>query len=97
MIFDQCSFSRQYSNRALLMDHRRAVHDAVAALPPETEVALPDLPPPAAPPRPPNDDFLPSRTRAVAAAVVFGLVVVVLVVLQFRAITRRPRDGESGG
>lgn len=93
-IFDQCSFSRQYSNRVEMMDHRRAVQESVAALPPATEVALPDLPAVAdAPPKPAGDDFLPSTSRWVAVVVVFGLLAIVLVVLQFRAIGRRIRDG----
>lgn len=95
-ILDQSSFSRQYSNRARLMDHRRAVQEAAARLPPETEVAIPDVPAPDATPahpKPAGDDFLPSKTRWVAVAVAFGLLVVVLIVLQLRALGRRLRDG----
>jgi hypothetical protein len=92
-IFFQCANSRQYSNRQLLMDHRHVVREAAEKArreaPAEVSLIADDAPPP----KPTGDGFLPSRGKALAIGAVFGLVVLVLLALQFRSIGRRRHRG----
>lgn len=91
-IFFQCANSRQYSNRQLLMEHRHAVAQAAEAdrrnAPAEVPLLADDPP---AGPKPDNNHFLPSREKAIAVGALFGLAVLVLLAMQFRAIRRRLR------
>lgn len=90
LLFDQLVWSRQYSNRRVLMAHRAAVRDAVAKLPkgvPPVEVAI--APPDAD--KPDGTQFLPSRDRVIAVAAGFGVLAGGLGFLQLRAIVRRRR------
>lgn len=97
VIFFQCVNSRQYSNRQLLMDHRHVVRDAAEKARREAPADVPLLAD--APPEPskPAGDFLPSRDKLIAVGAVFGVIVLVLLALQFRAIGRRLRGyGPTG-
>jgi hypothetical protein len=96
-IFFQCANSRQYSNRQLLMDHRHVVRAAAEKARKEapTDVPLIADTPPETPPA--GDRFLPSRDKVIAVGAVFGLVAVVLLALQFRAIGRRLRGCGPAG
>ncbi len=95
-IFNQVVESRQYSNRPLFMEHRAAVRDAVAKLPPESspeDVALPPTsePAPSTDPDPKSDDsaFLPSTDRVVVVLAAFGAFLGFLVFLKLRSRSRR--------
>jgi hypothetical protein len=93
VIFFQCANSRQYSNRQLLMEHRHVVREAAEKARREAPVDAPllDDAPPEQPK--PAGDFLPSRDKLIAVGAVFGVIVLVLLALQFRAIGRRLRGG----
>ncbi|HVK18631.1 MAG TPA: hypothetical protein VM533_16985 [Fimbriiglobus sp.] len=94
VIFFQCANSRQYSNRQLLMDHRHVVREAAEKARREAPTDVPliaDTPPEQ--PKPNGDQFMPSRDKLIAVGVVFGMIVLVLLALQFRAIGRRLRGG----
>lgn len=94
VLYDDCAWSRSYSNRKLLMAHRDAVRRAVAALPPPAEDALllPATPP--APKKPPTlEDIGLSETSLLAFGAVFGTLAVGLLALQIRSIRRRRRNG----
>lgn len=95
VIFDQCAWSRQYSNRKVLMDHREAVNAAVAKLPPETPAGEIDLGTPEVKPAEPGDDGLPSKEKVIIGLVVFVPVVIVLVAFQVRAFVRRSKARRS--
>ncbi len=91
-IFDDCAWSRSYSNRKLLMAHREAVRRAVAALPPPVEESLvlpttPDKPKKEAT----LEDIGLSENSLIAFGAVFGSLAVLLIALQIRAIRRRSR------
>ncbi|HET6574888.1 MAG TPA: hypothetical protein VFG68_14880 [Fimbriiglobus sp.] len=93
-IFFQIANSRQYSNRQQLMDHRHVVRAAAEKASQEAPADVPlvaDAPPEM--PLPADGDFLPSSGKVLAVGAVFGVVVLVLLALQFRAIGRRLRGG----
>jgi hypothetical protein len=93
VIFFQCANSRQYSNRQLLMDHRHVVRAAAEQARKEAPTDVPllaDAPPESLPA---GGNFLPSRDKLIAVGAVFGVVVLLLLALQFRAIGRRFRGG----
>jgi tetratricopeptide (TPR) repeat protein len=88
VLFDDCAWSRSFSNRKLLMAHREAVRRAVAALPPpaeETPLAFPDKPKKEAT----LEDIGLSENSLIAFGAVFGTLAVLLIALQIRAIRRR--------
>ena len=89
-VFDQCTWGRGYTNRDVLMAHRRAVRAAVAALPPEAADVVPDLP---ATPAGPTDAerWAEVRPAVVAVAAGGGLVAAGMVALQVRAWRKRVR------
>jgi predicted Zn-dependent protease len=87
VIIRQCVEGRQFSNRAVLMAHRKAVMAAVAELPADTSsdpVLVPDAPPAAN-----GGDFLPSEGRLIAVGAGFGVLAAVLIGLQVRAVWKR--------
>lgn len=88
VIYDQVAWSRQYSNRRVMMDHRDAVKKAVDLLPPEAAEGIGDLLG-----TPPSDEdglaFLPSRQSVILVLAVFVPIAILLFILQFRAIRRR--------
>jgi tetratricopeptide (TPR) repeat protein len=92
VLFDDCAWSRSYSNRKLLMAHRETVRRAVAALPPPVEESfvLPTTPPPPKKEATLEDIGL-SETSLIAFGAVFGSLAVLLIALQIRSIRRRRR------
>jgi protein involved in temperature-dependent protein secretion len=91
VLFDDCAWSRSFSNRRVLMAHREAVRRAVAALPapPEEQSLL-------SPEKPKKEATLEdiglSRTSLIAFAAVFGTIAVGLIALQIRAVRRRAKS-----
>ena len=99
VIFFQCVNSRQYSNRQLLMEHRRVVAELAerARRSAPIEATLFDDGPPEQPAPKDGGNFLPSRDKVIAFGAVFAVVALVLLALQFRAIGRKLRGcGPSG-
>jgi hypothetical protein len=97
-VFDQCTWGRGFTNRKKLMDHRHVVRVAADKARKEMPADVPllaDVPPDQPPPD--GDRFLPSRDKVIAIGAVFGLVAVVLLALQFRAIGRRLRGCGPAG
>jgi hypothetical protein len=95
-IFFQCANSRQYSNRAVLMDHRRAVQVVKAKEDAErkpAELVLPSADPTPAD-KPDGSRFLPDRSQVMVIGGAFGLIALALAALQVRAVVRRYR-GQS--
>lgn len=90
VIFDQCAWSRQYSNRKVMMAHREAVNAAVAKLPPEksADEMLSGFDTPAAPS---GEDGLPSKQNVIIALVVAVPVILFLLFIQFRVFARKLR------
>ena len=94
-VFDQCTWGRSFTNRNALMDHRKAVQEAVSRLPKEELVAIPDL---VAEPATPNADdekkrdaeaWDELRPRLMVAGATLGVFAVALVGLAARAAWRR--------
>jgi hypothetical protein len=95
-IFFQCANSRQYSNRPVLMDHRRAVQVAKekqAAQSGSGELVLTAADPPAPADQPDGSQYLPDRWQVILVGAVFGLIALALAALQVRALARRYRGG----
>ena len=90
VIFDQCAWSRQYSNRKVMMAHREAVNAAVAKLPPEksADEMLSGFDTPAAPS---GGDGLPSKWNVIIALAVAAPVILLLLFVQFRVFARKLR------
>jgi hypothetical protein len=101
-VFDDCTWGRGFTNRRILMEHRRAVADAAAEARRNqpTDVPLLSDDPPARP-NPPERGLLEalglSRGQVFAVVAVFGVVAVVLLALQVRAISRRWRGSGPTG
>ena len=88
-LFDQCTWGRNYTNRAVLMGHRQVVREAASKLPAEREVEIADAPavPTPAQPDPAKRAELVRKLAVVGAAVLaLGLL---MVALQLRAWRRR--------
>lgn len=99
-IFDDAAWDRQYTNRKVLMDHRSAIKRAVELLPKPTESALEmplDLPPTAVategktPEEESIEDLGITRRDLYLYGALFGIVAVVMIAFQVRAIMRRFR------
>lgn len=99
-IFDDAAWDRQYTNRKVLMDHRSAIKRAVELLPKPTESALEmplDLPPTAVategktPDEESIEDLGITRRDLYLYGALFGIVAVVMITFQVRAIVRRFR------
>lgn len=90
VLFDDCAWSRSFSNRKLLMAHREAVRRAVAALPPPAEETL-LLAPEKSKREATLEDLGLNRETLMIAGGVFGLISLALFALQIRAIRRRNR------
>lgn len=90
VLFDDCAWSRSFSNRKLLMAHRDAVRRAVAALPTPEEAPL--LLPQDKPKKETTlEDIGLSENSLIAFGAVFGTLAVLLIGLQIRATRRRSR------
>jgi tetratricopeptide (TPR) repeat protein len=89
VLFDDCIWSRSFSNRKVLMAHRDVVRRAVATLP----APVADAPLVLAPAKPKRETTLEdiglSETKLIAFAVIFVGIAVVFLRLQFRANRRR--------
>jgi hypothetical protein len=96
VIFDQCAWSRQFSNRKVLMAHREAVNAAVAKLPPESPAGEIDLGSAEKSPAEPGDDGLPSKEKVIIVLAVFVPLVILLIVFQVRAFVRRSKARRLG-
>lgn len=90
VIFDQCAWSRQYSNRKVMMAHREVVNAAVAKLPPEksADEMITGLDSASAPS---GDDGLPSKQNVIIALVVATPIILLLLFVQFRVFARKLR------
>jgi hypothetical protein len=89
VIFDQCAWSRQFSNRKVMMAHREVVNAAVAKLPPEQsadEMLSGFENPPA-----PSGDGLPSMQNVIIALAVATPVILFLLFIQIRVFARKLR------
>lgn len=103
-ILDGCAFTRQYSNRKVMMAHRAKVKEAAAKMPPEPSdddlLLGSGLDENGSAGKAKADevgleDFVP-RSRLIAGGVVFGLIAVVLIGLQTRAYLRRLQKRKTG-
>lgn len=95
VLFDDCAWSRSFSNRRILMAHREAVRRAVAALPAPAEepvLIATDKPKKEAT----LEDIGLSRTSLIAFGAVFGGIAAVFLALQIRAIRRRRNRARLG-
>lgn len=90
VLFDDCAWSRSFSNRRVLMAHREAVRRAVAAMPAPSEEPV-ELA--TAKPRKEAtlEDIGLSQTSLIAFGAVFGGIAAVFLTLQIRSIRRRMR------
>ena len=88
-LFDQCTWGRNYTNRALLMSHRQQVREAASRLPPEREVEIADAPATPAPAPPDPAARAESRRKLTIIGAGVALVAALMVALQLRAWRRR--------
>ncbi len=90
VLFDDCAWSRSFSNRKVLMAHRDEVRRAVAALPPLQEQQVEFAPAPEKPRKETTlEDIGLSENSLIAFAAVFGALAVLLIALQIRANRRK--------
>lgn len=89
VILDQCAWSRQFSNRKVMMAHREAVNAAVAKLPPEqsADEMLSGFDAPPAP----TGDGLPSMQNVIIALAITTPVILFLLFIQIRVFARKLR------